>query len=109
MAGPVSGDQGTSLGALPDASNQQQTASAGLQIQALLGQRAQVDQAISTTLPQALNPVKTSGVTKPTLPGAFSFSVNQPSMPAPQGHADARNQGIAKTIAGVGNIVGSIL
>jgi len=102
-------EQSMNLGALPDASNQQQTAAAGLQIQALLGQRAQVDQAISTTLPSALAPVKTSGTTTPTLPGAFQFNPKAPQMPAPQGHADARNQGIAKIITGVTGIVGKIV
>src|SRR5882672_5384213 len=106
MAGP---EPITQQGAIPSGSGQQDTAAAGIQITALLGQRAALDSQITQNLPAALNPVKTTGTSTPTLPGSFKFGVGQPKMPAPEGHKDAVRQGVAKTIAGVGNIVGQIL
>lgn len=106
MAGP---EPLTQQGAIPSGSGQQDVANAGIQITSLLGQRAALDSQITQALPSALTPVKTTGVASPTLPGAFKFGVGQPQMPAPQGHKDAVRQGVAKTVAGVGNIVGQIL
>lgn len=106
MAGP---EPQSSIGAIPSGSGQQDTAAAGIQITALLGQRSALDSQITQNLPAALNPVKTTGTAMPTLPGAFKFGVGQPKMPAPEGHRDAVRQGVAKTVAGVGNIIGQVL
>lgn len=102
-------NSGLPTGALPDVSSQQATVGSGLQIQQLLGQIAATDHAISNTLPQALAPVRTSGKTTGAMPGSFSFGSQTAPMAAPQGHKDARNQGIAKTISGVTNIVGQLI
>jgi hypothetical protein len=81
----------------------------GGMLQGLLQSRQKIDQAIATTLPSAVTPTSAPGVTQGHVPGALSFGVGQPKLPPPQGHNDARNQGIAKTVAGVANIVGSVI
>lgn len=106
MAGP---EPITQQGAIPSGSGQQDTAAAGIQITSLLGQRAALDSQISQNLPAALNPVKTTRISSPTLPGSFNFGVQPAKQAAPQGHRDAVRQGVAKTVAGVGNIVGQII
>lgn len=105
----TSGDPQSGGGAIPQAPDQSQLASAGLQIQDLLTKRSQVDAAISTTLPQALAPVQQQGRTSAKMPGSLNFSVGQPKFAAPQGSRDAKAQGISKTVAGVAGLVGSIL
>lgn len=97
-------------GAVPSGEAQHQTASAGTDIvSSILGQQRAIQAEINNTIPQALTPVAQSGHTTPYMKGAFSFSVTPPKMPPAQGSSDAKKKGIASTIAGVGNIVGSIL
>jgi hypothetical protein len=96
-------------GQVPQAQQQQQQASSGVDlVTQLLSRKSTIDSEIMKTLPSALAPQKAQGIPSPHIAGSFEFGVGQPQMPAPQGHRDARNQGIAKTIAGVANIVGQI-
>lgn len=78
-------------------------------ISSMLRQNQAIDQEITNTLPSAMTPVKTSGVSSPTLPGAFKFNPQSMPQQAAQGHADAVHKGVAKTVAGVTNLVGGFV
>jgi hypothetical protein len=74
-------------------------------VQALLQQYSDMASKISAQTQKAINPQQVAGGLNPSVGGKMGLSFGQPQFAPPQGHADARNQGIAKTVAGVGNLV----
>jgi hypothetical protein len=109
MAGP------TAEGAVPlpqtqSAQGSQSIGASGLdQVMQLQKQSAMLSQQIQDQYKKAITTHSVSGAVPASLGSKMNFSVGQPQFAAPQGHADARNQGMAKIIAGTANIIGGVI
>lgn len=104
MAGPMMNNAGV----VP--TDQSSTASGGTDlVSSILAQQRTISSEITNTLPSAMTPVRTSGVSSPTLPGAFKFNPNAMPNQQAQGKADATRKGVAKTIAGAVGVIGGFV
>jgi hypothetical protein len=107
MAGP------TAEGSVPQApqqQQQQQVAASGIdEVMALQKQSAMLNQQILDQTKKAITTHSVSGAVPASLGSKLNFSVGQPQFAPAQGSRDARNQGIAKTVAGVANIIGGVI